>query len=110
MEVKFCPGFTKLVGLSAILTFLKFKRNTFSCFKAFGQYNLNDRLQAGLTQRAHYGSGGASLTWAVRQDLSVVLSYSRLEQSLQTINDNPWIDRNRATVSINYSFTRPIGR
>jgi hypothetical protein len=75
-------------------------------------YSLNNRPlgnpSAALTGR--YGSAGASLTWAPRQNLSVVLAYRRFEQSRFVSLSNQWVDRNQATISINYSFRHPLGR
>jgi hypothetical protein len=75
-------------------------------------YNLNNRPlgNPGTALTARYGSGGASLTWAPRRDLSVVVSYTRFEQSRLVGLSNQWVDRNQATISVNYSFMHPLGR
>jgi len=75
-------------------------------------YNLNDRLflqNAGF-QSPKYGSAGATLTRNLRRDLTASIAYERLEQVLGLATTAPWIDRDRVTISINYTFTHPLGR
>jgi hypothetical protein len=77
-----------------------------------GSYNINEALQeksaAGISPR--YGSADASLTWEMLKNFSMVLAYSRQERStvFQNVGENAWIDRNRATISFDYSFTHSL--
>lgn len=75
-------------------------------------YNLNDRLnvQANGFRTAHYATADGSLTRDLTRDLSMTLRYGRMEQLLGVAAGNPWIDRNRVEVSINYTFTHQLGR
>lgn len=78
-----------------------------------GGWYLNDRLakNSSLPASRKFGSADASLNWAVRNDLAVVFKYARHEQTaIAGVNGFPWIDRDRFTVSVNYTFTRPLGR
>ena len=78
-------------------------------------YNLNDRLiaQSLLTTKAKYGSAGASLSRQFQKNFAATVSYQRVEtlvdQGLQGV-PAPWIDRDRITASINYTFSHPLGR
>lgn len=75
-------------------------------------FNLNDTLvaqTAGFTS-AKYGMAGARLTRNLRRDLTASVDYERMEQLVGEGMIMPWIDRDRITVSINYTFTHPLGR
>lgn len=78
----------------------------------YAGYILNDRLivQTGGFLNAHYASVGGEISRAIRRDLSVKLAYDRMETQQGILVGDPWIDRNRVTVSINYLFTHPLGR
>ena len=78
-----------------------------------GGFDLNDALMpsAVFSGSFKYGTASASLNWAVRSDLAIGVSYTRQEQTTITaINGFPWIDRNHVSVSVNYTFNRPLGR
>lgn len=78
----------------------------------YARYTLNDRLipQTGQTNHANYGSVGGEISRKLRRDLTLRLSYDRMEELLGYTSSNPWIDRNRVTISIDYLFTHPLGR
>lgn len=76
-------------------------------------YTLNDRLipQTGGSASANFGTAGVSITRAITRNLNFRASYDRMEQMLPGFYaGDPWIDRNRITLSINYLFTHPLGR
>ena len=75
-------------------------------------YTLNDRLvpQTGGFINAHYATAGAEISRAIRRDLTVKLAYERLETQQGVLVRDPWVGRNRVTISIDYLFTHPLGR
>ncbi|MGI9102771.1 MAG: hypothetical protein ACR2IF_10055 [Terriglobales bacterium] len=78
----------------------------------FGQLAFNNRLdpRAAGFENHKYASGGGSLNWKLPHNVSVEFSYSRQEQSSLLSASDIWIDRNRATVSVNYSFTHSLAK
>jgi len=79
-----------------------------SIYVGYNLNNLINLMQAGVSGK--YGSAGASLTRNITRDLSASLRYDRMEQLLGIASDTPWIDRNRIAISLNYTFTHPLGR
>ena len=78
----------------------------------YAGYTLNDSLVSVGSSRLppKFGSAGVRLTRNLRRDLDVTAGYDRMEQVLAADSSLPWIDRDRVTLSINYSFTHPLGR
>lgn len=75
-------------------------------------YSINDTLvvQTAGQSSAKFGLAGASLTRELRPDLTASVAYERAEQFIESGPIVPWIDRDRITVTINYTFSHPLGR
>ncbi len=77
-------------------------------------YTLNNNLfriiSANNSVNSNYGNAGATITRNLRRDLTASITYDRTEQMAGYLLGTPWIDRNRITIALNYSFTHPLGR
>jgi hypothetical protein len=73
-------------------------------------YAFNKSVSSSLFQSARTLSGTAGVDCRVRDSIGLGFRYGRDQQTYaQTTNTSP-INRNRAWVTLSYSFTRPLGR
>ena len=71
-------------------------------------YARNDALNPPAIQAMRGLSGTADLRWQMTEQVGLAVRYARYRQEY-TLRGVP-ADRNRASVSISYSFSRPVGR
>jgi hypothetical protein len=106
-------GLTSAVHMdNATAAFTRQMRNDFSA-SAAGSYVQNDLLASALAGavNGHTLAGTVSLQQQFKQHFNLQLGYTRLHQSyagVAVLATAP--DTNREFISINYQFSRPLGR